>query len=125
MPFSSQCGIEQIEDLLASLNFKSGPTPPGGIYGWEQQRVMFPPSSHPLAQPYAAFGQGQLVTILLENLIGKYIAGKAINAVTNARRENAEQAARRQVAEAIADYCSSQPNAGTGIRLCASAPAIR
>ena len=115
----------KIEDLLASLNFKSGPTPPGGIYGWEQQRVMFPASSNPLAQPYAAFGQGQLVTILVENLIGKYIAGKAIQAVSNARRESAEQTARRQVAEAIADYCSAQPNAGTGIRLCASAPAIR
>ena len=116
---------QKIEDLLASLNFKSGPTPPGGVYGWEQQRVMFPSSSNPFAQPYAAFGQGQLVTILLENLIGKYIAGKAINAVSNARRESAEQAARRQVVEAIADYCSAQPNAGTGIRLCASAPPIR
>lgn len=115
----------KIEDLLASLNFKSGPTPPGGVYGWEQQRVMFPSVDNPLAQPYAAFGQGQLVVILLENLIGKYIAGRAVQSVTNALHESAEQAARRQVAEAIADYCAAQPNAGTGIRICANAPPIR
>ena len=116
---------QKIEELLATLNFNGGPTPPGGWYGYEQQRIMFPSVDNPLAQPYAAFGQGQLIVILLENLIGKYITSRAVQSVTNAVHESAERAARRQVNEAIADYCAAQPNAGAGIRICANAPPIR
>ena len=116
---------QKIEELLSTLSFNGGPTPPGGWYAYEQQRIMFPSVDNPLAQPYAAFGQGQLIVILLENLIGKYVTSRAVQSVKNAVHENAEQAARREVNEAIADYCAAQPNSGSGIRICASALPIR
>jgi hypothetical protein len=112
----------KIEELLATLDFKTGPTPAGGVYAYEQQRLLFPPSLNPLAQPYAAFSQGQLVTILVENLVGKYLAGKAVSAVSTAVRENAEAAARREVDDAIAEYCAARADNGTGVPLCAATP---
>ena len=51
---------QKIEELLGTLDFKAGPTPPGGVYAYEQQRVMFPAVDNPLAQPYAAFNQTEL-----------------------------------------------------------------
>src|SRR5262245_4913723 len=114
---------QKLEELIASLDFKAGPTPAGGLYAFEQQRMLTPSVDNPLAQPYAAFNQGQLMTILVENLVGKYFAGKALSAISKAQRESAEEAARRQVAEAIAEYCAAKPNQGAGIELCAPAAA--
>ena len=113
----------KIEDLLATLTFKSGPVPAEGIYGFEQQRMMFPAVDNPLAQPYAAFNQGQLLTILVENLAGKYLAGRAADAITRSVREHAEASARKEVDEAVAEYCAAKPNSGAGIQLCAPRPA--
>jgi len=109
---------QKIEELLATLNFKTGPAPGGGLYGYEQQRQMFPAVNNPLRQPYAAFSQGELLTILIENLVGKYLAGKALNAITNAERARAENAAKEEVREAVANYCAAQPRAGAGIQIC-------
>jgi hypothetical protein len=112
----------KIEELLASLDFKAGPTPAGGIYAFEQQRLATPAVDNPLAQPYAAFTQGQLLTILVENLVGKYAAGKAIESLTKAQREHAEASARKEVDTAVAEYCATKPNDGAGIPLCDSRP---
>jgi hypothetical protein len=111
---------QKIEELLASLNFKAGPIPAGGVYMAEQQRLMFNPVDRPLMQPFAAFNQGELLTILVENLVGKYLAGRAINAVSKLERERAESNAREEVRAAVAQYCNSQPNAGGGIQICSS-----
>jgi hypothetical protein len=110
----------QIEELLATLNFKSGPTPAGGVYMQEQQRVMFNPVDHPLMQPYAAFGQGQLLTILIENLVGHYLAGKTGDAVSKIERARAEGQARDEVRAAVGEYCNAQPNLGAGLQICSS-----
>lgn len=109
---------QKIEELLATLNFKTGPIPAGGLYMAEQQRVMFPSVDNPLRQPFAAFNQPELLTILIENLVGKYLAGKAMNAISNAERAHAEAAARDEVRTAVAQYCSAQPNQGAGIQIC-------
>ena len=82
---------------------------------------MFPPVDNPLRQPYAAFSQGELLTILIENLVGKYLGGKAINTISKAERAHAEDAARDEVRQAIKDYCAAQPNNGAGISICSSA----
>ena len=111
---------QKIEELLASLNFKAGPVPAGGVYMYEQQRQMFNPVDHPLMQPFAAFGQGELLTILIENLVGKYLGGKAINAISKAERAHAEANAREEVRAAVGQYCNAQPNAGAGIQICSS-----
>jgi hypothetical protein len=109
----------KIDELLQSLNYKSGPAVPGGLYAYEQQRQLFPAMNNPLAQPYAAFSQGELVTILVENLVGKYLAGRAMNAISSAERARAEAAAKEEVAHAISEYCAAQPDHGAGIRICA------
>jgi hypothetical protein len=109
---------QKLDELLATLNFKAGPVPAGGIYMAEQNRIMFPAVDNPLRQPLAAFNQPELLTILIENLVGKYLGGKAINAVSKSERANAEAAAKDEVRSAIAQYCGSQPNAGAGIQIC-------
>jgi hypothetical protein len=110
----------KIEELLATLDFKAGPTPPGGVYAYEQQRLAFPPVDNPLAQPYAAFSQGQLLTILVENIVGKYMAAGAASAIRKAIHERTEATVRREVDEAIAEYCSGKPDGGASIPLCES-----
>jgi hypothetical protein len=108
----------KIEELLASLNFKTSPAPGGGLYGYEQQRQMFPAVDNPLRQPYAAFSQGELLTILIENLAMKYLGGRAMNAISNAERARAQAAAKEEVREAVAQYCAAQPRQGAGIQIC-------
>jgi len=109
---------QKIEDLLATLNFKSGPVPAGGVYMAEQNRIMFPSVDNPLRQPLAAFNQPELLTILIENLAGKYLAGKATSAISKAERANAEATAKDEVRAAVSQYCGAQPNGGAGIQLC-------
>ena len=109
---------QKIEELLATLNFKTGPIPAGGLYMAEQQRVMFPSVDNPLRQPLAAFNQPELLTILIENLVGKYLAGKALHGMSAAERARAEAAARDEVRTAVSQYCSAQPNQGAGIQIC-------
>jgi hypothetical protein len=109
---------QKIEELLASLNFKAGPIPAGGVYMAEQNRIMFPPVDNPLRQQFGAFNQSELLTILIENLAGKYLAGKAINGISKAERANAEGAAKEEVRAAVVQYCSAQPRSGAGIQIC-------
>ena len=114
---------QKIEELLATLNFKTTRAPAGGLYWDEVRRQMWPATDNPLQQPYAAFNQGELLTILVENLVGKYLAGKAGNAITNAERSRAESSAREEVRQAIRDYCAAQPNNGACIQICTTSTA--
>jgi hypothetical protein len=109
---------QKIDELLATLNFKAGPIPAGGLYMAEQNRVMFPSVDNPLRQQLAAFNQGELLTILIENVIGKYLGGPAIRAISKAERAHAEAAAKEEVGAAVAQYCGAQPNQGAGITIC-------
>jgi hypothetical protein len=109
---------QKIEELLATLNFKTGPVPAGGLYMAEQNRIMFPSVDNPLRQPYAAFNQPELLTILIENLAGRYLAGKAMSAISKAERAHAEALAKDEVRTAVAQYCGAQPNGGAGIQIC-------
>jgi hypothetical protein len=111
---------QRIEELLATLNFKAGPIPAGGVYAYELQRQIFNPVDSPLVQPYAAFNQPELLTILVENLAGKYLAGRALNSVTSAERARAEAAARLEVRQTIGEYCAAQPEGGAGIPICST-----
>lgn len=109
---------QRIEELLATLTFKAGAVPAGGVYMAEQDRIMFPSVDNPLRQPLAAFNQPQLLTILIENLVGKYLGGKALNAISHAERAHAEATAKDEVRNAVSQYCSSQPRNGAGIQIC-------
>ena len=111
------------DDLIKSLapGFKAGPVPAGGVYAYELNRVTNNPTANPLAQPYAAFSQPELLTVLIENLAAKYLVGKALGAVSSAERAHAEAQARDEVHRAVAEYCAAQPDGGRGIDIC-SAP---
>jgi len=109
---------QKIEELLATLNFKAGPVPAGGVYMAEQNRIMFPPVDNPLRQQFGAFNQSELLTILIENLAGRYLAGKAGNAISKAERASAVAAAKDEVRVAVAQYCNGQPNLGAGLQIC-------
>jgi hypothetical protein len=109
---------QRLEELLATLNFKAGPVPAGGVYMAEQNRIMFPPVDNPLRQTLGAFNQSELLTILIENLVGKYLGGKAMNGISKGERTKAEAAAKDEVRAAVAQYCSAQPNNGASIQIC-------
>ena len=115
----------RIEELLSTLDFRSGPRVPGGLYGYEQQRLAFPPTDRPLAQPYAAFSTGQLFTVAAENIAGRALAGPIGDSFRKAQRRRAQDAARQVVDAAIADYCNSKPDKGAGIQLCDEHPVDR
>jgi hypothetical protein len=116
---------QRIEELLATLNFKSSsPAPAGGLYGYEQQRQMWNPVDNPMMQPFAAFNQGELLTIALENLIGKYVMGPAVTSVKNVIKTSQATAAREEVRQAIVDYCAAQPSNGAGITICETSNAF-
>lgn len=109
-----------LEELINNMApaFKAGPVPAGGVYAYEMQRQANNPTDNPLTQPYAAFNQPQLLTVLIENLVGKYLGGRAINAVSTAEREHAEGQARDEVHRAVAEYCAAQPYGGRSIEIC-------
>jgi len=115
----------KLDELVKTLDFKSGPVPPGGLYGYEQQRQMFPAVDNPLRQPYSEFSQPELVTVLTENLVEKYLAGRAVGAVTSAMRAAAEAEARQEVIRAVTEYCAAQPHGGAGLKICANPSAVR
>lgn len=109
-----------LDELVKSLapGFKAGPVPAGGVYDYELQRLANNPVDNPLTQPYAPFNQAELLTVLVENLAGKYLAGKALNAVSSGEREHAESQARAEVQRAVTEYCAAQPGGGRGIDIC-------
>ena len=81
---------------------------------------MFPSVDNPLRQPLSAFSQPELLTILIENLVGHYLAGKTGEAISKAERARAEAQAKDEVRAAVAEYCNAQPNAGIGLQICSS-----
>jgi hypothetical protein len=109
---------QKIEELLATLNFKTTYVPAEGVYGYWMQRQWFPAVDNPLRQPYSAFSSGELLTILIENLMGHYLGGLAVDTVSNEKRAHAEAAAKEEVRSAVAQYCAAQPNGGAGLQIC-------
>jgi hypothetical protein len=110
----------RIDEIMARLDFSSGPAPAGGLYMYEQQQRLFS-STRPLQRPYAAFNGGQLLTIALQNLIGRYVAGQTQKGIAAARQSGAERDAREEVDQAIAEYCASRPDRHV-IKLCTDQP---
>jgi hypothetical protein len=111
---------DRIDRLMSKIEVpKAAPVPGGGWYGYEQQRQLFNPTNRPLQQPYAAFSGGQLVTVALENLLGRYGGKKLVDAVQNNERTRAESAARQEVERSIAAYCDARSDRDF-IQLCTS-----
>jgi hypothetical protein len=100
---------QRFDDLLSKLKFdKGGPPVPGGIDAYEQYQRAFPRIDNPLAQPYAAFSTGELLTLSIEALVEKYLAQKMAHVFGNALRAQAEREAREEVARSLAQFWASQ-----------------
>jgi hypothetical protein len=114
---------QKVEELLATLDFKAGPTPPGGVYAYEQQRVMFPAVDNPLAQPYAAFSPTELLIVGVESAASSMLTKYVAKGLKDAYRTHQLEAARADVDRAIAEYCAGKENGGAGIQICDAKPA--
>ena len=99
--------------------------PAGGLYAYEEQRRLFPSVDNPLVQPWAAFNASQMLTLTLENLVRRYLGDRTKGALSDAKRGRAENAAREEVAQALAEFCAAQPRQGVDIQACAAAPGVR
>jgi hypothetical protein len=108
---------QKLEDLLKRLDVKAGPVPAGGLYMYEQNRMLFNPVDRPLMQPYAAFSGAELITIAIENLLGRYLGKPLLNAMSQRARTSAQLAAEEAVRRDIAAYCNARPDY-MEIRLC-------
>ena len=110
-----------IEDVLGSLDFKSGPTPWGGLYAYEQQRIMFPSVDNPIAQPWGSFNQTELLIVGAQSILNSVLFQYAAKGIAAANRKLKLQAARAMVARDIAAFCASQENGGAGTPICDAA----
>ncbi len=108
-------------ELMSKLDFRSAPVPAGGLYAYEQQRMLFKPSSRPLQQPYAAYSGGEFFTIAIENLLRVYLGNKLKDGLATRARSRDEAEAREEVDRAIADYCAGRPDRHD-IQLCTTSP---
>jgi hypothetical protein len=78
------------------------------------------PGWRPPAVATTAFGSIPIASVDLL-AVGGFIA----RSVKDARRSRAARDASEEVGLAIASYCAAQPNAGAGIQICTTSPAIR
>lgn len=92
------------ERVIPPPDYRSGPVPPGGLYGYEQQQRLNPNAPMPL------------FSIPLLPLLRGIAQGFSSGGQSHAREE---------VARAIAEYCAAQPNGGTSISICMNPTAIR
>jgi hypothetical protein len=117
--FRAEAQIQtKLDQLLSTLDLKTGPKPPGGLYWYEQQQRLWNSTLYPLMQPYAAFSAGELITLAIEGLAERYLMNKAAGVIGQADRTRAEQMARTEVLHAIAEYCGAQPSGGANIEIC-------
>jgi hypothetical protein len=93
---------------MPSVDFRSGPVPPGGLYAYEQQRRLNPDMPMPL------------FSVPLIPLVRGIAHG-----LSNARAAQSSSQAHREVARAVAEYCAAQPNGGTAIAICMNPTSIR
>jgi hypothetical protein len=100
---------QKFDELVSKLKFdKGGPPVPGGIDAYEQYQRAFPRINNPLAQPYAGFSTGEIMTLSVEALIEKYVAKKMVNMIGDTLRAQAEREAREEVARSLAQFWASQ-----------------
>jgi hypothetical protein len=88
-------------EMFPPGSFDGGPVPPGGLYAYEQQRMLFP-NSTPALFTFDTLAVVRAIT----------------NAIGDARRARAAAAARAEVERAMAEFCTAQPNGGEGIVGC-------
>ena len=112
-----------LKDILESLDVKTAPPPPGGLYAYEMQQQAWNTRNSPLVRPYAAFTSGELAQVTMTSILGKLVANYLSHGVLNLSRTEAENLAREEVRRAIEEYCSGRPDRSF-IEICTS-PTLR
>ena len=112
-----------LKDILESLDVKTAPAPPGGLYAYEIQQQVWNTRNSPLVRPYAAFTSGELAQVSLTSILGALVTRYLTHGVMNLSRTEAENLAREDVRRAIDEYCSGRPDRSF-IEICTS-PALR
>lgn len=112
-----------LKDILESLDVKTAPAPPGGLYAHEVQQQVWNTRNSPLARPYAAFTSGELAQVSMTSILGALVTKYLTNGVMNLSRTEAENLAREDVRRAIDEYCSGRPDRSF-IEICTS-PTLR
>ena len=108
-----------LKDILESLDVKTGPVPPGGLYAHEIQQQVWNTRNSPLVRPYAAFTSGELAQVSLTSILGALVTRYLTNGVINLSRTEAENLAREDVRRAIEEYCNGRPDRSF-IEICTS-----
>ena len=70
-------GVEErltLEKLFEGTDYSKEPVPPGGLYAFEQQRLLNPPNRRPMAQPWAAFTSGELAQAAATSTLNALLA---------------------------------------------------
>ena len=62
-----------LKDILESLDVKTAPAPPGGLYAYEMQQQVWNTRNSPLVRPYAAFTSGELAQVSLTSILGALV----------------------------------------------------
>jgi len=112
-----------LKDILESLDVKTPPAPPGGLYAYEIQQQVWNTQNSPLVRPYAAFTSGELAQVSLTSILGALVTRYLTHGVMNLSRTEAENLAREDVRRAIDEYCSGRPDRSF-IEICTS-PTLR
>lgn len=113
-----------LKDILETLDVKTAPAPPGGLYGYEMDRQVWNTRNSPLARPYAAFTSGELAQLSLTSIVSNLVTRYLTNGVRRYTRAQAEAQARADVRQAIDDYCRVHPERAL-IEICMHQPALR
>jgi hypothetical protein len=90
-------------EMFPPGSFDGGPVPPGGLYAYEQRRMLFP-NSTPALFTFDALPVFRAIA----------------DAIGDARRARAEAAARAEVERAMAEFCAAQPSGGEGVVGCSN-----
>ena len=112
-----------LKDILETLDVKTAPPPPGGLYAYELQQQVWNTRNSPLVRPYAAFTSGELAQVSLTSILSALITRYLTNGVRTLSRTEAEALAHDDVRRAIDEYCSARPDRSL-IEICTS-PTLR
>jgi hypothetical protein len=102
---------QRFQELLSTLEFKSGPASPGGLYGDETRRLWTPKGDQPLAQPYGAFSQKELIVVALEALLQRYMFARVVPGLVDAAQARADQEERERVERELSEFLAAHPDA--------------
>ena len=98
-----------LRDILETLDLKTGPPAPGGLYANEIQQQVWNTRNSPLARPYAAFTSSELAQVSLTSILGALMTKFLADGGRTLSRTQAETLAHEEVRRAIVEYCDAQP----------------